>query len=145
MIQSDPDIVERLQRIGKTSAVNNTLDAQVLSFDPDTHEVVMSFTATPAMCHSRVIVQGGFITAMVDCAMAYSAMGAFEKPIAVPTLEIKVSFLKVGNAGQLIAKARPQRLGKSVGFIEAELFQNDDIIATSTSTIRIIHLKDKLQ
>jgi len=99
----------------------------------------MSFEATPEMCHSRIIVQGGFITAMVDSAMAYAAMGASEGRAAVPTLEIKVSFLKAGNPGTLVSRARVIRLGKTVGFLEAELYQSDELIATASSTIRLLH------
>lgn len=35
------------------------------------------------------------------------------------------------------------RLGRSVGFLEAELLHNDTLIATSSSTVRLIHLDAK--
>ena len=75
----------------------------------------MGYKATPAMCHTKVIVQGGLITAMVDSAMAYACMGCFEDWVSVPTLEIKVSFLKAGNPGAMIAKARARHLGRTSG------------------------------
>ena len=101
----------------------------------------MHFLATPQMCHSEVIVQGGFITAMVDTAMAYAAMGMSHGRIAVPTLEIKVSFLKAGNPGEMVAKGRVVRMGRRVGFLEAELYQGDALIATSSSTVRLLALE----
>ena len=139
--ESNEAIVARLRTIG--SPALSLIGGEVLDFDRSRQEITMGFEATPAMCHSKVIVQGGFITAMVDSAMAYTCMGSFEDRIAVPTLEIKVSFLKSGSAGTMIAKARALRLGKSVGFLEAELYQHDDLIATSSSTVRLIHLRPR--
>ena len=141
MSASNKAIIARLRTIG--SPALSFIGGEVIDFDQDKQQITMSFEATPTMCHSKVIVQGGFITAMVDSAMAYACMGCFEDRIAVPTLEIKVSFLKAGNAGTMIAKARALHLGKSVGFLEAELYQHDHLIATSSSTVRLIDLRAK--
>ncbi len=133
---SDDEIVEILR--GKGSPALDSIGGRIVAFDGERNEVTMDFEATPGMCHSRVIVQGGYITAMVDSAMAYAAMGALEGRAAVPTLEIKVSFLEAGNPGPMRATARAVRLGKSVGFLEGELFQEDRRIATASSTVRLL-------
>ena len=133
---TDDQITALLRTRG--SPALSTIGGQVLAYSQERGEVTMSFEATPEMCHSRIIVQGGFITAMVDSAMAYAAMGASEGRAAVPTLEIKVSFIKAGNPGTLTSRARVVRLGKTIGFLEAELYQRDALIATSSSTIRIL-------
>jgi len=136
---TDDEIVAVLRT--RQSPALHSIGGQVTAFDQARREVTMRFEATPAMCHSKVIVQGGFITAMVDSAMAYAAMGCYEGRVAVPTLEIKVNFLEAGNPGAMEATARAVRLGRTVGFLEAELRQRGQLIATSTSTVRIIHAK----
>ena len=133
---NDQAIVEMLR--GRGSPALEAIGGEVLGFDAERAEVTMGFLATPGMCHSRVIVQGGFITAMVDSAMAYAAMGACEGRVAVPTLEIKVSFLEAGNPGPMTATARVVRMGRTIGFLEAQLRQRGALIATSSSTVRII-------
>jgi uncharacterized protein (TIGR00369 family) len=133
---TDEEITALLGTLG--SPALRTIGGEVLCFRQERNEVEMVFEATAQMCHSRVIVQGGFITAMVDSAMAYAAMGACRGRMAVPTLEIKVSFLKAGNPGCLLAKARVVRLGRTIGFLDGELFQDDALIATATSTVRLI-------
>ena len=137
-------IVARLRAIAVAVPAMQLIGAHVIAFERSTQEITMGYEASADMCHSQVIVQGGFITAMVDSAMAYACMGCFDGSIAVPTLEIKVSFLNAGKAGAMIAKSRPVRLGKSVGFLEAELYQDDVLIATSSSTVRLIHLRPKV-
>lgn len=132
----DEEITELLR--GRGSPALASIGGELLAFDDERKEVRMSFLATPAMCHSRIIVQGGFITAMVDSAMAYAAMGACRGRVAVPTLEVKVSFLEAGNPGPMRATARVLRMGRSVAFLEAELHQRGTLIATASSTVRLI-------
>lgn len=133
---SNDEIVAMLRT--RSSPALQMIAGEVIAYEQARHEVTMQFAATPQMCHSQVIVQGGFITAMVDSAMAHAAMGCYEHRVAVPTLEIKVSFLEAGNAGPMHAIARALRMGRSVGFLSGELYQRDRLIATATSTIRII-------
>ena len=133
---TDDEITALLR--GRGSPALTTIGGHVLGYEQARREITMGFEATPAMCHSRVIVQGGFITAMVDSAMAYAAIGASEGRAAVPTLEVKVSFLEAGNPGPMTAKARVVRMGRTIGFLEGELFQRDTLIATASSTVRIV-------
>ncbi|MFT5446987.1 MAG: hypothetical protein ACI9DC_002162 [Gammaproteobacteria bacterium] len=139
--ESNDAIVARLRNLATNVPVMDLLGAEVVDFDRSQQSIIMGYTATPEMCHSKVIVQGGLITAMVDSAMAYACMGCFDELMAVPTLEIKVSFLEAGKAGPMIAKASARRLGKSVGFLEGELYQHEKLIATSSSTVRLIPIK----
>ena len=136
--ESEDAIVARLGNFAAKVPVMKLLGAEVIDFDHSQQTITMGYTATPEMCHSKVIVQGGLITAMVDSAMAYACMGCFEELMAVPTLEIKVSFLEAGNPGPMRAIGRARRLGRSVGFLEGELYQHEKLIATSTSTVRLI-------
>lgn len=136
--ESNEAVVARLRQLAARVPVMDLLGAKVIDFDRSRLQITMGYEATPAMCHSKVIVQGGLITAMVDSAMAYACMGCFEELIGVPTLEIKVSFLEAGKAGPMLARARARRLGRSVGFLEGELYQQEKLIATSSSTVRLI-------
>jgi len=116
-----------------------TLGGRVLSFDADSKTLRMKFEAIAEFCHSGDIVQGGFITGMLDSAMAHAVFGVEKGWVILPTLEIKVSFLEAAHPGSLTAVARVIRLGKSVAFMEAELHDDDGhLLATATSTTRVI-------
>lgn len=133
---TDDEIIAMLRT--RSSPALRMIGGEVTGYVQARQEVTMRFEATAQMCHSQVIVQGGFITAMVDSAMAHAAMGCYAERVAVPTLEIKVNFLEAGNPGPMLATARVVRLGRTVGFLEADLHQRERRIATATSTIRII-------
>ncbi len=116
-----------------------TLGGSVTSYDDATHTMVMSFHASEALCHSGDIVQGGFITGMIDATMSHAVFAAVREPIILPTLEIKVSFLEIARVGDLIASGTVVRLGKTVAFLEGQLKDpQGKLLATATSTARIL-------
>ena len=94
----------------------------------------MRYTLDDSVCHSGGIVQGGFVTGMLDAAIAIH-----RRYVVVASLEIKVSFPEIAHAGELTAFARPVRMGRSIAFLETELLDPDsNLVATATSTAKII-------
>jgi acyl-CoA thioesterase len=92
-------------------------------------------------CHSLHhpgggIVQGGFITGWLDAAMAHACIAKSEFTVAVPSLEIKVSFLLPAHPDQTyLAHGWVVRMGKRICFMEGELVaENGDVIARASST-----------
>lgn len=117
-----------------------SLGGRVVSFDKDTGSVDMDFTADESMCHSGDIVQGGFLAGMIDAAMAHAVFGTLQEFVIVATLEIKVSYLEIARAGPIAARGRVVRMGKTIAFLEGELFGPDSVtLARGSSTARIIY------
>ncbi len=105
--------------------------------------VRMEFEASDLFLNPGGAIQGGFLTVMLDETMGPAAISALGPGHTVPTLELKVSFLRPGRVGRLVADARVVHLGKSVVFLEAALTDDDgNVIATSTATARVVRLKD---
>ncbi len=88
------------------------------------------------------VIQGGFVTAMLDETMGPAALSELGPGFAVPTLELKVSFLRPTYPGTLVADARVVHRGRSVVFMEGALFDEDGAkLATATATARIVPYK----
>ena len=114
-------------------------DGHAVAVDPEAMTAEMAFTMTPAFCHSGTVIQGGFITGMLDAAMAHAAMAGRGLGFAPLSLELKVSFLETARPGAYRAKGRMVRMGKSIGFAEADLFDDQDRkVAVASSTIRFV-------
>lgn len=126
---------------GRWEPCSTMLGAHALSWDPVRQELVLSFTVDEQFCHSGDVLQGGFSTSMLDATMAYVALCADRRIQHIPSLEIKVSFIAPGHPGTLICTGRPVRLGGSIGFLESELHQDGNLVATSTGTYRIVRRK----
>jgi acyl-CoA thioesterase len=116
------------------------LNGEVLELDSKRGFCRFRFEIVPAFCHSQGrICQGGFLTGMVDTAMAHAAMAKGHFANAVPTLELKISFLEAAGPGFVTAEGRVLRWGGSVGFLDGDI--KDDkgrLVVHATSTIKIV-------
>jgi acyl-CoA thioesterase len=120
-----------------------TLNGELLDIDSARGSARFRFEVVSAFCHSQgKICQGGFLAGMVDTAMATAAIVRGKLAVAVPTLELKISFLEAMGPGIVYAEGRVMRWGGSVGFLDGDL--KDDkgrLIVHATSTIKIVRPK----
>ena len=116
------------------------LNGKFLAVDSKRGTCRCSFEIVPAFCHSRgTICQGGFLTGMIDIAMAHAAIAKGRLALAVPTLELKISFLEAVGPGTVIAEGRMLRWGGSVGFLEGDLRDAAGrLIVHATCTVKIV-------
>ena len=126
-------------------AALKTLNGQLLEVDSERGIARFRFEIVPAFCHSNgKICQGGFLTGMVDSAMAHAAIAKGKLALAVPTLELKISFFEAMGPGTVFAEGRVMRWGGTVGFLDGDLKDDQGrLIAHATSTIKIIRPKKK--
>ena len=102
----------------------------------------MKFEIGKELTHSNgTIVQGGFITAMLDASMAHLLILKGDGKINPLSLNVNVAFLAPGKPGEFIASSQIDRLGKSVAFTSATLHQGDLLVATASATNKLIQLK----
>jgi acyl-CoA thioesterase len=137
----DPQMLEILRRQAPPAFL--TLNGYMLEIDSECGFCRCRFEVVPAFCHSEGrICQGGFLTGMVDTAMAHAAIVKGRLAMAVPTLELKISFFEAMGPGFVIAEGRVMRWGGSIGFLEGDLRdERGRQIAHATSTIKIIRPK----
>src|SRR5262245_31531852 len=115
----------------RTTEPVKILNGEVIELDSKRGFCRFRFEIVPAFCHSQGrICQGGFLTGMVDTAMAHAAMAKGSFANAVPTLELKISFLEAAGPGVVIAEGRVVRWGGSVGFLDGDI--RDDRAAWSS-------------
>jgi molybdopterin converting factor subunit 1 len=118
-------------------AYTDLLGSRPLDAEPG--HVRMEFQATEQLLNPMGAVQGGFLTAMLDETMGPAALSALGPGQGVPTLELKVSFIRPARPGRFVADARVVHLGRSVVFLESTLVADDGtLIATATATARIV-------
>ena len=84
-------------------------------------------------------VQGGIVTAFLDEAMSAALLVALRFTAAVPTLEMKTSFLRPLMTTEVRLEAKVERLGRTVGFSEGRAYDADGrlcAIATATAALK---------
>ena len=116
-----------------------TLRGNLLEFDEVERIMTMEYHAVPEFCHSEAqIVQGGFITGMLDSTMAHLVIALVKFQSNPVSLDINVSFVAPAHPGLMTAKSKIIRMGKSIVFAYATMKQNDEMIASATSTIKLL-------
>ncbi|OUU60047.1 MAG: PaaI family thioesterase [Candidatus Thioglobus sp.] len=133
---TNTDIVSFLN--GQWPPSVETLNGQAISFCQDTSSLVMHFDTDERFCHSGDIVQGGYISGMLDAAMAYAAIGLPDLCTGVATLEMKVSFMQVGRNGRFTGSGRVIHSGRNIAYLDGELHQEDRLVAAATSTVKLL-------
>jgi len=138
---SDKDKLELL--LSHKAPCIETLGGRAINFKSDPPELEMEFIAVPEFCHStNQIVQGGFVTGMLDAPMAHLLIALLDSKFTPMTLDINVSFLGPSHPGKLICHAKILKLGKSIAYLSSELYQKEKLVATATSTIKLVPISD---
>jgi uncharacterized protein (TIGR00369 family) len=133
---SDEEMLARFQASKSRPACSDAVGLQLLSVHQASGTTRMAFEAQAAWCNPRGAIQGGFVTAMLDEAMAVTGIIAGGLRYLVPTLELKVSFLRPCPPGRLEAVGRVVRWGRTVAYVEADLIDPEErIVARASSTI----------
>lgn len=120
------------------------LGLEILEADKESRTVKVAFNAGPDLCNMWGGIQGGMVAAMLDDVMSLAVGLDLEWGQISPTLELKVSMLNAARPGRIIGTGRVIKRGKSVGFIEGELVDEEGrLLATGSSTATFVTLKKK--
>lgn len=111
-----------------------------IEMDPE-GRAKLEYEASPAMCHSGGVVQGGFITGWIDAAMAHAVIAMAGPGIVPMSLELKVSFFAPTRPGRVIAEAWIEKKGRTTCFTEGRLTDlSGKVLAKASSTIQLADL-----
>lgn len=113
------------------------LGFDLMSWDADAQRIRVAFDTQPEFRNPAGIIQGGILAAMLDDTFGPLIILASEFKEHPMTLDLNVSYLTAGQVGRFECEARIIRKGKSIAFVEGELFGADGVlVARATSTIR---------
>jgi len=116
-----------------------TLRAKVLEFVPESRSITMEFNIGLEFCHSGDVVQGGFVTAMLDAAMSHALSATGNGLVSASTIDLTVSFLKATRAGRHVGKGIVVKSGRTVGFARGELYNEaGELTATASASAMLV-------
>lgn len=133
---SDAQVLAKFAGARSRPPCSDALGLELLAVDQAAQTAHMAFIAPAGWCNPRGGIQGGFVTAFLDEAMAVTGITAGGLAFLVPTLELKVSFLRPCPPGRLTAEGRVVRWGRTVAYLEADLFDSEGrMVARASSTV----------
>lgn len=134
--QTDAEVLARFAGSKRRPPCSDTLGLELIGVDQAAGTVRVRMQAPPAWCNPTGALQGGFVVSLLDEAMAVAGIVAGQMDFAVPTLELKTSFLRPCPPGALEAEGRVVRWGRTVAFLEADLFDPQGrVVARASSTV----------
>lgn len=138
-----PDTQQMLDHMReKVGAFMRILDGHIEAIDQQRGWARLRWQPTETCCHSGTIVQGGFVTSMLDAAMAHAIIARVGLDMMAPTLELKVSFFRVCTPGVYFSEGMVMHATRSIVFAEGQLTDASGTpIARASATCKIAPIK----
>lgn len=114
---------------------------ELIEHRPEESYSKLSFSPPDEMLNFGGVVQGGFITAMMDDAMGFNCFISLGMKNNQATIDLHTHFFSAVPLAPVTVEAWVIKAGKSVAFLEAKLFDQDGNLAaraTSSSKLRPI-------
>lgn len=112
---------------------------KVLDARPAEGWIRIDFEARPEFRNPAGFIQGGFLAAMLDDTMGPAIFTHTNGALYCATIDMHVHYLAPAKVGPIIGEGQVVQLGKSVGFVEARLYdQAGTWLAKATASVRLI-------
>lgn len=111
------------------------LGARFVAADEAASRCVIEFDISTDFCHSVDVVQGGFVTAMLDAAMSHAAFAGSPDVVNISSLEIKTSYLEPTRAGQLRVEGYVIKSGYKIAFMEGRVYDAEGTVTAIGNTV----------
>jgi uncharacterized protein (TIGR00369 family) len=116
-----------------------TLGWELIGEDPEAGTIEIAFHPGESFLNPHGSVQGGFVAAMLDDTMGPALVSRNDGACIPASIDMNVTFVRAVKPGRVIGKGRVISQGKSIAFLEAELFDTEgNLLARATSSARIV-------
>lgn len=110
-----------------------TLGWRFVALDREAQRLSLGFDGKPEFANPAGNVQGGFLAAMLDDTMAPLVILFGEGGRPNGTIDLNVQYLRRVKPGAISTHARVLRIGRSVAFLEGELFDAEGNLCTRST------------
>ena len=130
------EIAKRFVEREKIPLCSQTLNSRIVAADPVQDVLKMEFRPDKKMCNANGVVQGGFVSAMLDDMFGPLSVFATWPGYTMSSLELKTSYLAAVKPDTLVlGEAWVVKMGRSVCFMEAKLTdENGKLLATASTS-----------
>ncbi|HKP58798.1 MAG TPA: PaaI family thioesterase [Polyangiales bacterium] len=130
-IEDEPATAEELPPMARL------IGRSVVSASPD-GTVELRFEGSPRFCNRFGTIQGGMLAAMLDSALAHSAMAALGPGQSALTVEMSTRFFRPTAPGTITARASLLHRSSQLAHAQADLFDSAGVrLAHATGSMRI--------
>jgi len=104
-------------------------------------ELTLAFTPKPFFCNPMGMIHGGFVGSMLDESMGSAILATTCGESIGATISATTEFIRPAMLGTLTTTSRVANLGKSIAFVEAELWNSEGkLLAKSSASFKLVAL-----
>jgi uncharacterized protein (TIGR00369 family) len=130
------DIQDRIEQLNAFAPGFLTmLGGKVVAIDTEVPSCTFEFDVSTDFCHSVDVVQGGFVTAMLDAAMSHAVFATLDNIANVSSLEIKTSYLEPSRAGYQRVVGKVVKSSYKTAFLEGHCYNSDGLLTATASSV----------
>lgn len=134
----NPEYIRRIREIVSTSPYFKLLSMKLVDVGIGYSSLKIDLTRKHLQPFGAV--HGGVFSSILDAAAFWAVYcGIEDQEAGMTTVDLKLNYLAPATSGKLIASGHQIKLGRTLGYAEAEVLdQNGKILAHGTSTLIII-------
>jgi uncharacterized protein (TIGR00369 family) len=138
MKKPNPEYIERVNQLVNCSPFFELLSMKIIDVGPGFSLVEIDLS--PKHLQPFGFVHGGVFASIVDAAAFWAVFYQIEdQNTGATTVDVKLNYLAPAESGKLIAKGRQIKLGKTLGYAEAEVStESGKLLAHGTSTLILL-------
>ena len=138
MKTSNPEYINRIREIVSTSPYFELLSMKLVDVGIGYSAVEIDLTQKHLQPFGAV--HGGVFSSIIDAAAFWAVYcGIEDQEAGMTTVDLKLNYLAPAVSGKIISSGHQIKLGRTLGYAEAEVLdQNGKILAHGTSTLIII-------
>lgn len=111
---------------------------ELIEHDAERMYSKLTFDPKPEMVNFGGVLQGGFLSAMLDDAMGFNCFISMQMKNNQATIDLHTHYFKAVPLGPVTVEAWVVRAGKSVAFLEAKLYdQAGELAVRATSSTKL--------
>lgn len=111
------------------------LGGRIVAINREEQSCTFEFSIGTDFCHSIDVVQGGFVTSMLDAAMSHAVFAIAENIVSASSLAINTSYLEVTRAGRLRAVGKVVKSSHKTVFLEGQLYNEEGRLTATTNAV----------
>lgn len=135
---ADPEAYRPDMPRDRMPPASRELGLRVIEIDRAKGTAVIEFNPDSRYLNPLGSIQGGIVAAMLDDTFSIAILAACDTQTIAPTLEMKVSYFAAARPGKLTGRGRVVHRGKSTGFVESELYDEEGrLLAKASATVAL--------
>lgn len=126
---------EELELMLNGCPFHRLLKMDLIDFDEDIGSVKIGLNLQEVFSRSDDCLElhGGITAALIDIAGDYAVI--VKTGVGVPTINLRIDYLKMGRGNRIVASAKAIRVGRTIGTVDIEVTDEDNnVIALGRGT-----------